>query len=314
MKNNKPTVEDYISAILDRNRGISYPDVLVKYNITPTQFYRAVTRELSDFVRITSGKKRQILQQINSEQDKITKLFDMGEEFVNEQYDSIQQGRQSKFYEGTFRHPRNIESVVYHALTNKTQELSSQDRAEVISAIKSLLTTLSNYLYNIGLGGLMMHAFPKEERGSPLAVLKLFDRVYQQKTGDKSLFDLSEELHLHEWGDKFHAPHSYWAKQINVETAVYHTLSENNPQLKSQDRVDVISAIKSLPINLADYLHGIGLGGLMMNAFPKGEIGSPLAVLKVFDRAYQQKTGDNSLFDKTQQSYLDYYKSNILIR
>ena len=208
----------------------------------------------------------------------------------------------------------NVETAVYHTLSENNPQLKSQDRVDVISAIKSLPINLADYLHGIGLGGLMMNAFPKGEIGSPLAVLKVFDRAYQQKTGDKSLFDLSEELHLHEWGDKFNAPNSYWAKQINVETAVYHILTENNPQLSSQDRVDVISAIKSLPTNLTDYLSDIGLVGLMSQAFPKGETNSPLAVLKVFDRAYQQKTGDNSLFDKTQQSYLDYYKSNILIR
>ena len=51
-----------------------------------------------------------------------------------------------------------------------------------------------------------------------------------------------------------------------------------------------------------------------MNTFEKGKQGSPLTVLKVFDRVYQRKTGDSSLFDKTQKYYLEFDAQNRLIR
>ena len=42
----------------------------------------------------------------------------------------------------------------------------------------------------------------------------------------------------------------------------------------------------------------------MSSDFEEGKQGSALAVLKVFDRVYQRITGDVSLFDKLQPSYL----------
>jgi len=159
-----------------------------------------------------------------------------------------------------------------------------------------------------------MNTFEKGKQGSPLTVLKVFDRVYQRKTGDSSLFDLSQQHHLHKWGDNFRAPCSYWQNSSNVEEAVYHTLTENNPQLASIDREDVIGSIKNLPPNLQDYLSNIGLLGLMTASFAKGKRGSPLVVLEVFDGVYQRKTGDSSLFDKTQKYYLEFDAQNRLIR
>jgi len=138
--------------------------------------------------------------------------------------------------------------------------------------------------------------------------------VYQRKTGDVSLFELSQEEHVHKWGDNLHAPKSYWQNQANVEEAVYHTLTENCPELASQNRKKVIEGIKGLPSNLQDYLHSIGLSGLMMNAFEKGKEDSPLAVLEVFDGMYQRKTGDVSLFDKTQGDYIEVETRNKIVR
>ena len=39
----------------------------------------------------------------------------------------------------------------------------------------------------------MQRAFEKEKKASPLAVLEVFDGVYQRKTGDVSLFDLKQD-------------------------------------------------------------------------------------------------------------------------
>jgi len=52
----------------------------------------------------------------------------------------------------------------------------------------------------------------------------------------------------------------------------------------------------------------------MMNAFEKGKIDSPLAVLEVFDQVYQEKTGNPNLFDKTQGDYIEVETRNRLVR
>ena len=99
-----------------------------------------------------------------------------------------------------------------------------------------------------------------------------------------------------------------------MEEAVYHILTEQNPRLLSQNRGEVTEGIKGLPGDLQDYLHSIGLAGLMTVAFEKGEQSSPLAVLRAFDRAYQRKTGNAGLFDQTQQYNLRFDGRKRLIK
>jgi riboflavin synthase len=311
-------LDQCVKAILARDIGIPYPEVLRTNDLTPSQFNLGVSR-LDDLIRIESGKNRRSLEEIASDNKRRIDLFRMGEEFIMEQYLRIHgeiEGEQQKIYfAGTYTHPENVQLLVYCALTHHNSQLASTNRAEVIQGIKDLPINLKDYLHHIGLGGLMVHAFEKEEQGSPLAVLKAFDKIYQQKTGDEhSLFDLSQKLHLHGWGDNFEAPNHYWQDPSNVETAVYHTLTETNSKLASTNRAEVIQGIKDLPTNLKNYLYNIGLNGLMIHGFEKEEQGSPKAVLKAFDRAYQRKTGDVSLFDQTQPYHLEFDSNNILIR
>ena len=61
-----------------------------------------------------------------------------------------------------------------------------------------------------------------------------------------------------------------------------------------------------MPSNLKGYFQSLGLNGLMQRAFEKGKQSSPAAVLEVFDRVYQRETGDASLFDKSQDDYLEF--------
>jgi len=306
----KPTLDDYVGAVLDRDSDMPYAEVLEIYGITPNQFLRAINHDLSDLINTTSGGTRRILQEIQSDNNRKVELFRMGEEFVQQQYLNVRNKRQKRIYGGTYYHPENTEHLVYFALTHNNQELASVNRTEVIEGVKSLPTNLAEYFHGIGLAGLMTNAFGKGENNSPLAVLRVFDNVYQRKTGDASLFDLSQEEHLHEWEKDRSTPQSYWKKRDNVERAVYHTLTENNPKLTYTNRVKVIEGIKSLPTNLLDYFHSLGLIGLMSNAFGKGERGSPLAVLKVFDKAYQRTTGDISLFDLSQEDHLHEWGDN----
>jgi len=212
-----------------------------------------------------------------------------------------------------WQNPINVEGAIYHILTENNPKLASIERAEVIEGVKNLPTNLTRYLHSIGLGGLMINASGKENKNSPLAVLEIFDKVYQRKTGDKSLFDLNQEKHLHRWGDNSNASQNYWQNSANVEEAIYHTLTENNPQLASIERREVIEAIKNLPA-IGRYMRSIKLGGLIVTAFKKEKSDSPLAVLEIFDNAYQRKTGDKSLFDITQENYISFDERNRLIR
>jgi hypothetical protein len=215
-------------------------------------------------------------------------------------------------YYGTLAHPENIELLVYFAITYHNPGLASTYRKEVVEGIKSLPYTLKDYFHSIGLTGVMSRTLKKGEIDSPLGLLKVFDRAYQKKTGDVSLFDLSQKEHLHEWGGNITAPHHYWQNPTNVENAVYHILTEHHPRLASENRAQVADGIKNINSLKKDYLRSIGLGALLSHGFRKGEQCSPLAVLKAFDRAYQKKTGDVSLFDLSQEAHLHEWGDNIV--
>ena len=312
MPRTKQKLKDFIGAILDRDSGMSYPEVLEQYDIKPNQFYRAVKFDLEDLIRETAGSGKKTLTEIAKDYGRRLELFDMGEEFVRRQYDNVQNGRQKRFYEGTFTHHENIEALVYYALICHNHQLASTQREELIQGLKNLPANLQNYFNSIGLGGLMTRVFERGKIGSPLAVLEVFDRVYQKRTEDISLFNLNHPQHLHKGGRDFRTPQSYWKNPANVEEAIYHTLIEYNPQLASTRREEVIQGIKNLPTNLKEYFCSIGLGGLMVAAFGKGKQGSPLAVLEVFDRVYQKKTDNVSLFDLSQKEHLHMWGDNFM--
>ncbi|PIN86428.1 hypothetical protein COV19_05080 [Candidatus Woesearchaeota archaeon CG10_big_fil_rev_8_21_14_0_10_44_13] len=206
-----PTIEDCIEAIIARDRGMPYPEVLKTFELTPNKFARTISMELGSYIALTSGERRKILEGIISDPERRRELFNMGEEFVKEQYDRIQgrihREKQSHFYHGTHFHPKNVDALVYYALTSNNPSLSSNCRNVVIEGIKNLPLDLAKYFMKIGLRGLMSNEIAcRGKADSPLAILKIFDKVYRQKTGDASLFDLSQKEHLHRWGDNFMAP------------------------------------------------------------------------------------------------------------
>jgi len=311
-----PTIEDRMDAVIARYRGMPYFDVLREFKLTPKEFMLAIG-ELSDFIDLTSGTGKQIFEVLVSDSKRRNELFNMGYDYIKEQYDRIcgriPGKKQVRFCDGTFFHPENIENIVYYSLTSNNPQLGSSVRSDVIGGIKKLPYNLRDYFYNIRLAGLMS-VFKKGERNSPLIILKIFDCVYQKRTGDNSLFDLGEREHLHPWGDNFIAQKRFWRDYKNVRSAVYHILTENHHELASESRMEVTREIKNLPSNLSDYFFGIGLCSLMFRGLKKGDKGSPLVVLKIFDDVWQEKTGNKSLFDKTQEIYLETDGKNRVIR
>ena len=302
---------DIIGAIIDRYNGIPYSVALERNGVKPTVFYMRATRDLDNLIALNeSGDSRtlEILVTIRDDKNLMRELFKMDEKFIEEQYLRVMGKTPGKkqmiLFQGTLKHPENAEKLIYIALTTDRPMLKIGNRGDVINGVKNMPVNLGDYFYSLGLRGLMNTSFKKEEKNSPLAVLKVFDKVYQEKTGDASLFDLKQEKHLHEWGDMFIASKHYWRKQVNVEKAIYHTLIEASPALASSNREEVINGVKNMPVNLGDYFHSVGLTELMRNLAKMGWKNSPLAVLKVFDKLYQEKTGDASLFDLKQEKHL----------
>ena len=131
MPKRKPTIDDFIEAIIARDEGMPYPEVLETFELTPNQFARAA-KEHGSFIHFIEGRGRKVLEALSSDPKRRRELFNMGEEFVKQQYDRIQGKipgeKQSIFHEGTLVHPENINALVYYALRFHNQELISDER------------------------------------------------------------------------------------------------------------------------------------------------------------------------------------------
>lgn len=314
MKRGKPTLEDYVNAILERDEGVPYSEVLYAYDISPTQFYKAVMHNIEEYIKLTDGRSRRILTEIADDEKRKIELFNMGEEFVKMQYDRISGKipgeKQRSFYFGSFLHHENVKSIVYYALTSNIPDLAYPERKRVIEAMKNLPPNLVKFMREIKIMGLAQTLFRGED-SHVWGVINIFDEVYREKTGEPSLFDLNNPVHIHKWGGSLQIPNKYWDNIGNRMEAVYHSLVEDRSAFASKQRTEVIDAIKNLPKNMAEYFQSIGLGGLMSSAFKGKDKNSPLKVLELYDRAYQEKTGDASLFDLSEKYHLHRWGSDI---
>jgi hypothetical protein len=286
----KMVTYNVVKAIIDRDAGMPYSEVLSRQNITPKSFFMGVSR-INDLIRDNPGDV--VLEEIAADPIRQRELFNMGEDCIIEQ---VRRG--SRFYDGIFKHPENVGYIIYHKLINQRPAMASKDRSRVIASIKSMPGNLGEYLEKV-LGGSTYSCSVGKQADSWLAVLHVFDAVYQAKTGDRSLFDLTAKEHLHEWFNR--ASKNYWTNYEIVRKVVYHVLTEKRPRLASLDRDVVIKEIKSLPDNLVEYFESIGLYGALQSRFVKS---SPLNLLMIFDEEYMNVTGDASLFDLKQDNHL----------
>jgi hypothetical protein len=290
------SIEDKVNTLLYR-LDHSYEETLSTFEITPTQFCRIVTRDLH---QLKSANGLTALEDPN----KVAELFIMSKDFLTKQYDRlmgrITGERQSRFYEGTFKHQSNVDFLIWHILTYNHPDLKSSNRKTLASAIKKMPHNLKRYFFKIGMNGILCKCFSKGELGSPLAAIRRYDVQHQITAGINTLFDLKEKYHIHPWGEKnMSAPNGYWKKAENVNSAIYHLLTEQHPDLTSENPETVASTLNGLPDcaqgNLQDYFYDIGMRGLMNKGFCKGETGSPKAVIRRFDLVYRKKTGNGTI-------------------
>lgn len=318
-RESNPTLDNYIRALQARDCGAPYSKVLSSYGINPYQFYRFVSKGLDDAIKRCSPFDIHWLTELKADENSMRELWRMDEPYLAQQYRDVSSGVQSRFFPGSFQHPANVRFLAYHALSSDmpalvlpekmlerqhTPDYIKRLRDRVLCEIQSWNFDLKKHFYELHLAGLMTKGLPKGKVDSPLSVVELYDEVYQERAGDASLFDLAQEAHLHRWSDPFEAPKRYWRKPVNVRNAIYHILGEDRSALASTNRMTVLQGIVSLPSNLESYLHELGMASLMMNGFKKGEMNSPIAVVRAFDKAYQIRTNDRSLFDETQNCYV----------
>ena len=87
-------------------------------------------------------------------------------------------------------------------------------------------------------------------------------------------------------------------------------ITDRVPTLGSKDRSLVVSEMKKSSQPLYRFFTSLGLASIMRNAFGN----SPYRVLVSFDNSYQTSTGNPSLLDKTQSTYLALDSRGSLVR
>ena len=340
------SIENRIDAILARDRGMPYSDTLSTFGLTPRQFSESLNFRIDYLISNAEGTTNQTLQSIKQDSVRRANLLEMEEVFVRAQYRAMMRnrfdGKGSKLPHGILIHPRNRENLAYHAIafhnpgiysyTNSAAEAFEPLNFKMLQASRRLIvgtlnnlkafekegtiqgnhTGLKNYLTIIGLDGLFQK--PEDDGGgcSPHNVFGLFDNAYRRKTGDASLFDLTQKEHLHRWSDVFNARLNYWQNPENVDEAVYHLLTEGNPLLASRERKTVVNAMHHFPTSVQKYFKTLGLGPVMGGAFETHE--STTGIFNVFNKIYMRITADKSLFDASEPYHLKFDRMHRLIR
>ncbi|MFA6888359.1 MAG: hypothetical protein WC254_02580 [Candidatus Woesearchaeota archaeon] len=291
--------QNYAQAILARDNGMPYHDVLTTFNLTQGKFWRAVD-SLDEIIEDMTGNNRVQLTQLAESSERRSNLFHMTPEYLSWQYQQARDLGRS-FGRGTYSHPDNIDFLVFHAFTTKYVGLTLGDRKKVLTALREMPPDLTHEMVDLKLGYVLYTLF----EGFPRKALVIIDKHYQERTGHKSLFDISEQEHMHPW-EHFKVPLNYWLNELNVETAVYHVLVEQCPDFASVQRTVVLNALKQLKrdhSNFSVYLkQDLGLDSAMQYHF--GSINSPFKMLQAFDSVYKRRTGDVSLFDLEAETHL----------
>jgi len=317
MKTKKPSIENLVEAVILKDSGEPYSEVIEAYGLSPNQYARFINQDMDCVFDNIDTPHRETLSQIASDPDRRIELFRMDDDFLKRQQDrmtgKIPEESQYLIYEGTLSHPENIKTIVVYTLTSNHPKLESSDRKEVIQTIRGFTKNLRIYLNTIGLRAVSECPIVRKSGHPALEILKIFDKYYQERTGDASLFDLTQKEHIHNWGRDMHAPGVYWTDSSNVEEAVYHILTEAHPLLGSNKRTVVMQAVKNLPENRHNYFLSLdGMAAIMKRG--SGE-NSPLGVIQAFDRAYQKKMEDVSLFEEPtpKPNHLKVYGKNRII-
>ena len=318
----KPTEEVYLQAISTRAIGeLSYAETLDRFELSSAQLTRAVMRRLPDLAKQAINGEAVVLETLISDPKERERFFRMEKSYIEDQCRRINGEilgeTQARYYDGTYFNHLNVDDIFYYVLTSNHKRLASENDEEAIQELKTICTehkNLKQYLHSLGLKGPMGRGLNKGEQDSPLAVFKSYDRARQRYTGNPCLFELSEKVHIHEWDPIFKSPNSYWRvdgemNKDNVKRVVLHAITEAlqvaNPNLKINNQIEVTEGIGHFPTYLARYFHSLDLAGLMKHAFDKMDRDSPLAVLEIFDEAYQEEKGHASLFDQNQPVYLN---------
>ena len=204
-------------------------------------------------------------------------------------------GEQFKAPQSYWDNPKNVAETVYHMMTQHTPQkkvmslLNSKTRKEVVQGISKLPKALDEYFVYGELSRIT------GKGNTVLQLLEAFDRGYQKVTGDKhSLFELSEEYHLHRWDYSLAV-----RRQTKLRDAAVHIIDEKNPELLSRDREQSIGAVRTLKEGPSHYFRSLGF-----DIMQRKEGSLALQVLRLINSYRMTRHKDSSLFDKNNHPYI----------
>jgi len=172
-------------------------------------------------------------------------------------------------------------------------------------------TGAQQFFYDYGLHGLMSSSHHLRKKGSPIALLELYDK--ERKVG---LFDRTQDTYLCRWKIK---ENGMWKGKDGKELALeaIEDALWKIPGYRNASREQKIQLIRDHVINYKarnddkngalQFFHDHGLAGLMNHSSHLRKRGSPIALLELYDK----KRGIG-LFDKSKGDYLEMRERNKL--
>ena len=78
MQRNQPSIDNYIDAIIARDEGMPYADVLSTHSLTPFQFGRSVFIDLGYYIGLATGDEQEQLVGISNDESRKCKKMCLG--------------------------------------------------------------------------------------------------------------------------------------------------------------------------------------------------------------------------------------------
>lgn len=313
---NRP-VNQIIEIILDKQNGISFQKLFTKYDLNSYSFSYLVHYRIDDCINYINNQRyrknlslfkmiqRQLKQKKESEYFVDMPIFDIEESLLKTNFEKTLHMNRSYSFRGMYSSFRNLYLICYIALCREHKQLCVKKRKKVIDYLlsDSFPSDIYDHFRNIGLTGLMKCIKLPDMKNTEM-VLHFFDKGYQLKTEDTSLFNEKEETHLHLWDVCKKLPDKFWQEASNQKSAIKHILTESEFPVKSKNRNRYCKFILSIPHNkIRMFLKSFHIGGLLKYLTKQRE-NVYLFLIKQIDALYQEQTGQVSLFDQSRKPCL----------
>ncbi|MBI4438728.1 hypothetical protein HY640_02245 [Candidatus Woesearchaeota archaeon] len=211
--------------------------------------------------------------------------------------------------QGSLQDPAALQQRISHTLEdniNGLREASREDAVRLLTehVVKSP-TGARAYLMAIGMEPALAEGL-RRTVSTALDALKLYDQYLQRKKRQASLFDLTQQTHLHPWGMYMKGQYS---SEKNVREMVAHLLEEAIPCLRQATRdeavYELVSAFTSRTPRGTRQICRMGLNSVARYGLNGAMRESPLGVLQTYDAIrMQQDAVWKSIFDSTQPIYI----------